>query len=94
MAPHITCIVAHVVLIMSQIIYRDGTIEPIFLYRAYDGYCEVVAPSGTYAYIETESRIGFIPYVKREFYYYDQNKHDWFIDRSIKEFQLCEEDVL
>ena len=79
---------------MSQIIYYDGTIEPIWSYREYDGYIEVIAPSGKYAYIEKDARIGPIPYVRREFYYYDDDKHRWVADHSIKEFRICEEDVV
>ncbi len=76
---------------VGQIIYKDGATEPILHYDEHDGYCEVIAPSGKYAYQPFINVVADYKYLKPEFFYYDSGKHEWCLDVSIKEFQCFEE---
>ena len=77
---------------LGKIIYRDGTTEPIFNFDELDDYCEVITPSGKYAYqLAVHQADNGIKYARPEFYYYDKYKHEWFRDESIKEFQINKE---
>lgn len=76
---------------IGQIVYKDGSTEPIFECREHNDYCEVVTPSGKYAYQPFVDVIDDYKYFKPAFYYYDNYDHRWWSDNSIKEFQINKE---
>lgn len=77
---------------IGQVIYKDGTTEPIFHCDEHANYCEVTTPSGKYAYQLAFYQVeNGIKYTLPEFYYYNTEKHEWFRDESIKEFQINKE---
>lgn len=75
----------------GQILYKDGTTEPIISYveREYD--CEVITDSSTYLYhpyvITAPNGMQLGTY---QFYKYDYRQHMWYPVDNIKEFQIVE----
>ena len=75
----------------GEILYNDGTAEPIITYveREYD--CEVITDSGTYLYhpyvITAPNGMQLGTY---QFYKYDYCHHTWYEVDNIKEFRFSE----
>ena len=76
----------------GQIIYEDGTTEPILTFTEREYECEVTAPSGKYLYqtfVQTHEsgyKIGGYWFLR-----FDYGLRHWIVDNRIKEFQIMEE---
>ena len=77
--------------LQGQIVYKDGTIEPILAYAERECECEVTTESGKYLYqpyvIETPNGLLLGDY---QFYQYDYRRQEWHEANNIKEFQIKE----
>ena len=77
--------------LQGQIVYKDGTIEPILAYTEREYECEVTTESGKYLYqpyvIEAPNGLILGDY---RFYQYDYRRQEWYEANNIKEFQFKE----
>lgn len=76
----------------GQIIYKDGTIEPIITYIERERECEVETEFGRYLYqpyvIQAPNGMLLGDY---RFFKYDFSRSTWYAVDNIKEFQIIEE---
>lgn len=74
---------------VGQVVYKDGSTEPIFELREYADTCEAITPSNKYAHelVVHRHESGFM-FALPEFYYYDHKKQVWIRDDSILKFEI------
>ena len=78
---------------IGQVVYKDGTTEPIVWFSQSPEACEVCTPSGRYAYqewIEDHPKIGY-RYRSYAFWTYIGWPDKWVLNDDIKEFQFMKE---
>lgn len=79
----------------GQVVYKDGTIEPIITYRVSQDQCEVRTATGQYKYVsylrQHESGYNILNYFFVRFNHV-LNDYDAIID-NIKEFQILGGDL-
>ena len=77
--------------LQGQIIYKDGTTEPILTYTEREYECEITTKSGKYLYqscvVQAPTGILRGGY---QFYQYDFRRQVWYEANHIKEFQIKE----
>ena len=77
---------------IGQVIYKDGTSEPIIRYSQRPGSCEVITPFGKYAYqecIREHEETGY-KYRSYAFFTYLGYPNEWKYNNNIKEFHIME----
>ena len=79
---------------IGQVVYKDGTTEPIVWFSQTKDGCEVCTTSDRYAYqewIEDHPKIGF-RYRSHAFWTYIGWPDKWVRNDDIKEFQIMEDE--